>query len=479
MAATKGIVSGGNYTFSAAAKTITFSSDYLGMSLSDITYITNIKSGVATVIYDPFDATKGGTLSGLTLTLAYDTTAMADTDPLQIIVGFTPVNADPLPVKIVEGPDEKDDTALLQNISDNLDYLNLALDQAEGIQVNVRDVVTKKDVQGANIPSDAPSPIHFSLRPTINDCFTFDTTGYQSLSVILNLTSWSAGIVWEGSNDNANWGSIPYTYQQANTTLGSPAITSAPISLNAPYTMTISCITRFIRIRATSTGVSNPVAQGVAYLRQIPIPALTQLTTMPCNVSNTVATNISQINSTTPNANTQNAQNSTQASTGGIGVAGHYVQTSNLPNAASTLQTLVPFPIGIGGREQPYIGALSGIFRYITVDGGGRYILGGDTPDTETRFQSKLASGAIPGIPPRGVGGRPNTMHGSQALLVEDVGQSEGDTTGTLLQQILVELKMLNQQINELPFTLNQGLHMQNEVAEYRTEEYNNHVNNQ
>ena len=468
MAGNKGIVPVSFYTFNAAAKTITFSNDYAGLDLAEITYITNIKNGVATVIYDPFDATKGGTLSGLTLTLAYNTTAMADTDPLQIIVGFTPVNADPLPVKIVEGPDEKDDTALLQNISDNLDYLNLALDQAEGIQVNVRDVVTKKDVQGANIPSDAPSPIHFSLRPTINDCFTFDTTGYQSLSVILNLTSWSAGIVWEGSNDNANWGSIPYTYQQANTTLGSPAITSAPISLNAPYTMTISCITRFIRIRATSTGVSQPVAQGVAYLRQIPIPALTQLTTMPCNVSNTVATNISQINSTTPNANTQNAQNSTQASTGGIGVAGHYVQTSNLPNAASTLQTLVPFPIGIGGREQPYIGALSGIFRYITVDGGGRYILGGDTPDTETRFQSKLASGAIPGIPPRGVGAISNNMVGAQSLTVDVTNQDFGDTQVMLMRQILTELKILNQNFAEMPQMLNQPSYTMSDPQEYR-----------
>jgi hypothetical protein len=95
MAIAKGIVQGGNYTFSAANQTITFSSDYLGMSLSDITYITNIKSGVATVIYDPFDVAKGGVLNGLTLTLAYNTTLMSDSDPLQIIVGFTPSTATP------------------------------------------------------------------------------------------------------------------------------------------------------------------------------------------------------------------------------------------------------------------------------------------------------------------------------------------------------------------------------------------------
>jgi hypothetical protein len=149
--ALKGIVEGSNYKFNAANKTITFSSDYIGMSLSDITYITNIKSGVATVIYDPFDSTKGGVLNGLVLTLAYNTTSMSDSDPIQIIVGYTPKNADPQLVKIVEGPDQQDDTALLQNISDNLDYLNLALDQTEGIQVNTRDVSIKKDIQGAII----------------------------------------------------------------------------------------------------------------------------------------------------------------------------------------------------------------------------------------------------------------------------------------------------------------------------------------
>jgi hypothetical protein len=70
-------------------------------------------------------------------------------------------------------------------------------------------------------------------------------------------------------------------------------------------------------------------------------------------------------------------------------------------------------------------------------------------------------------------------MFGSQSLLVENTSQSEGDTIPTLLQQIVVELKMLNQQINEIPFNLNLGIKMQNEVGEYRQEEYNNHVNNQ
>ena len=89
MAVYKGVVPSGKYTFNAATKTIVFDSDYNGIALSDIMLITNVKSGTAVTIYDPFDTTKGGTLSILTLTLNYDTTAMSNTDPLQIIVGMT------------------------------------------------------------------------------------------------------------------------------------------------------------------------------------------------------------------------------------------------------------------------------------------------------------------------------------------------------------------------------------------------------
>ena len=229
---------------------------------------------------------------------------------------------------------------------------------------------------------------------------------------------------------------------------------------------------KFIRIFINTYSAGSVTY--TAYLKQSPLPT-GPFTQIP------VSANINQISGAGPQVSGGTATTTTQGINqfGGIQVGGPFFPTTNAPNAASTLQTSVVYPFGIAGREQPYIGALSGLSRYITVDGGGRYILGGDTPDTETRTQSKRADGSIPGIPPRGVGGRPNSMQGSQTLLVEDVGQSEGDTMPMLLQQILVELKMLNQQINELPLTLNLGIKMQNEVSEYRTEEYNNHVNNQ
>lgn len=489
MAITKGIVSGGNYTFSAANQTITFSSDYLGMSLSDITYITNITSGVATVIYDPFDVAKGGVLNGLTLTLAYNTTLMSDSDPLQIIVGFTPSTATPQNVNVAPNSQLDAQTELLGSIADNIDMLVKAQDQSERMPINIRDEnPAKRDDNNAQILSDAPSPINFSIRGhVLNDKVVIDTAGYRTLVIVLTIPSiWGASTIIEGSNDGNNntfptatgWSAVNNAVQSTPSNPGITIVSTVGATNYTPLqtiTITVPCLYRYIRMRVSTASVTSSIpAVGTAFLRQTLYP-LGPFSQLPVNA------NIGTIAGNTPSGFTTPPSNPLSPTSvgGAFNFTGSVIGTSNAPNAFSTLQTTFPYPVGIAGREQPYIGALSGIFRHITVDGGGRYILGGDTPDTETRFQSKRADGSISGIPPRGVGARPNTMYGSQALLVEDIAQSEGDTTTTLLQQILVELKMLNSQINELPLTINLGVKMQNEVQDYRQEEYNNHVNNQ
>lgn len=466
MAVTKGIVSGGNYTFVPVDKSITFSSDYLGMSLSDITYITNVKNGVATVIYDPFDPAKGGVLQGLVLYLDFDTSLMSSTDPLQIIVGFTPSTATPQNVNVLPSAESQDNAANISAIADNIDLLNQSLDEGSGILVNVSDRTVKKDATGAIIPSDGVT-YNFGVGK-LNDDIVIDTAGYQTITFQIQATSnFSGQFTLSGRNGGVSYGIVPCTQLLGNTVLTTAFTPTAggQTAYEAP------CLYRFIRLVCTTyTSGSAAVFITLKAGSQYPLGNLIQLP-VSANISSYGGTGVSTAQSITSTG--------ALSSAGNFAIGSSYVATSNPPNGASGLATTVPYPHAIAGREQPYIGALAGVYRHITVDGGGRYILGGDTPDTETRFQSKLATGAIPGIPPRGVGARSNTMMGSQALLVQDVGQSEGDTTPTLLQQILVELKMLNQQINELPFTLNQGLHMQNEVGEYRQEEYNNHVNNQ
>ena len=70
-----------SYTFNKTAKTVVCS---LFTSLEAIQLITNVTDNI--IIYNFADATKGGTLSGTTLTLTYDTAAMDDADKLQILV---------------------------------------------------------------------------------------------------------------------------------------------------------------------------------------------------------------------------------------------------------------------------------------------------------------------------------------------------------------------------------------------------------
>lgn len=70
------------YTFTAASKTVDIP-NVSGLQLDGIQLITNLVDNV--IIYQFNDSARGGTLSGTTLTLDYDTTSMSDTDQLMII----------------------------------------------------------------------------------------------------------------------------------------------------------------------------------------------------------------------------------------------------------------------------------------------------------------------------------------------------------------------------------------------------------
>ena len=75
------IIQQGDYTFTAAAKTVSLD-NYISIDIENILLITNLVDNV--IIYNFADPTKGGTVAGNVLTLTYDTTTMSDTDELQI-----------------------------------------------------------------------------------------------------------------------------------------------------------------------------------------------------------------------------------------------------------------------------------------------------------------------------------------------------------------------------------------------------------
>jgi hypothetical protein len=70
-----------NYTFNKTTKQVTFN-DYTAINLDSVLLITNVTSNK--IIYNFASNALGGTASGNVLTLNFNTSAMADTDSLQI-----------------------------------------------------------------------------------------------------------------------------------------------------------------------------------------------------------------------------------------------------------------------------------------------------------------------------------------------------------------------------------------------------------
>jgi len=82
-----------NYSFNAAAKTVTFT-DYTTIRLDSLLLITNVTDNV--IIYNFANPSLGGTVTDNVVTLTFDTTAMADADSLQIFYddGETPATVE-------------------------------------------------------------------------------------------------------------------------------------------------------------------------------------------------------------------------------------------------------------------------------------------------------------------------------------------------------------------------------------------------
>jgi len=72
-----------DYTFNAATKQITFDTTDI-VSLNQVLVITNVTDNV--IIYNFADPAKGGVVANNVLTLTYDTTAMSNSDSLQIFL---------------------------------------------------------------------------------------------------------------------------------------------------------------------------------------------------------------------------------------------------------------------------------------------------------------------------------------------------------------------------------------------------------
>lgn len=141
-------------TFDASAKTVVHAS-FSDVGLAGIQLITNVTDNV--IIYNFADPALGGTLSTDTLTLTYDTTSMADTDELMVLVedGSAEVQVDvvTMPTTTVQATDldirplvntdvvtaelSAVDNAVLDAIETATEATQAALETAGGLVVNL------------------------------------------------------------------------------------------------------------------------------------------------------------------------------------------------------------------------------------------------------------------------------------------------------------------------------------------------------
>ena len=105
-----------NYTFDKTAKTVTLL-DYTNIELESLLLITNVTDGA--IIYNFADPTSGATVSGNVITLEYDTTAMDDTDSIQIYFD----DPEYQPTSYTQQTDIKDLTEAILDAAEQLTFL--------------------------------------------------------------------------------------------------------------------------------------------------------------------------------------------------------------------------------------------------------------------------------------------------------------------------------------------------------------------
>lgn len=198
-----------NYSFNKTAKTVTFT-DFSSISLDRVFLITNVTSN--TIIYQFNGTGLGGAVSTNVLTLTYDTSAMSNTDKLQII--YDCATGDP-------------------------NYDTLA-------------TVTSNNGQSAS------NTATWTTSTTVNTTLLQSTVGYATAivtSVETGTTTTAGALIFEGY-DGTNW--WPINGQQ----VGSFVVQSSYTLLNnanVAWTFDVAGFQQFrVRLSTAITGTGTP-----------------------------------------------------------------------------------------------------------------------------------------------------------------------------------------------------------------------------
>jgi len=175
----------GSYSFDKTAKTITFSGLRYDITLSNILLITNVTAN--TIIYNFADSASGAvSFNNNILTLDYDTSAMANTDVLQIFLDL-PSNE--------------------ESLHDLLRRMNKLLESNATVDIYQRQRVVLEAVGNnrASAPTEAAGTIPVSGTVTASASGTYAVSNAVALQPVstsaanpYTLSSTSTGLIMEG-----------------------------------------------------------------------------------------------------------------------------------------------------------------------------------------------------------------------------------------------------------------------------------------
>jgi hypothetical protein len=509
----------GSYTFNATAGTVTFAG-LPSFTLDQVLLITDALTGA--IIYNFSDPACGGTLAGSVLTLEASMTGLASTDPLIIYLDLpedgVPLLSGTLAVAgpgaaistqgqksvvlqlggawngslWIEGSNDQSsgswgelmvmslDEFIAQDfITENGQYvlkvstlyirvnvqaisgtanvsmvgrasigdygadrLSMALDQSTGIALSVLPGQGGQQTSKGSLPVTIASDQALDLLLTgpgnvaqlgLNaltgslppiDTMTGGTTSYRSFLAQINGSAGiSAGaITFQGSNDGLSWHTVP-VYDQ-DTITGSPIQAAISISASTSRAFSGKCIYRYLKA-AITTAFTGGFIQAITRL------SINDITPQVIAVGQSTAANLQSQVSTNPTG----------------GVAGVLAMGGNI--AVGTAPTANPAPVG--GIDT------SGKTRMALTDTAGRFQV--DAMGLDNAGLARQIGALPPAGSPANVPALP-----AQIVGVADQSQSMFD----LLQQMLLEQKITNQFLSELPRLLNAAVPVIDEPDAFR-----------
>jgi hypothetical protein len=306
----------------------------------------------------------------------------------------------------------------------------------------------KKDMSGALVLSDV---LYSILVPRgAKTTFTVDCLGYGSWTLSAVPSSLDiAGL--QVSNDGVNWASIAQYYidagfdakYQPSTVVGASAG-----FFNIRYGSVFFRYLRFNLANNINTAINQP-----------PTLLLKTINASPVNMSDIL------INGVRPSSAAALVTATSVQAIGGIAPSG----------SSSTMA----YPVMVGGMIDGLSATSNSTFgaaRYFSLDGYGRTNLGVNSPyfpgtNNATVQPTAVSPSSTTSNPLNVLGSIPATVQGSAALNVQETSQFEGQSIAELLSQILVEFKILNQQMYEFPSLATNGQQSQDPPESFRQEQ--------